>query len=122
MKFHLENAAGRNLFTGYGEGYVAVNQVRHQASLVVTAAQLYFDWPSNWHELTPAHFDFLLTLQPEIVLLGSGAGQKFPQPAHLRSLAAARIGVEAMATPAACRTFNILAAEGRNVVAAIILQ
>jgi uncharacterized protein len=122
VKFHLENAPGRNLFTGYGDGYVAVNQVRHESSLVVTVGQLYFYWPPHWHELTPAHFDFLLTLQPEIVLLGTGAAQKFPQPAHLQSLATARIGVEAMATPAACRTFNILAAEGRNVVAAIILQ
>ncbi len=120
MKFHLENAPGRHLFTGYGTGYVAINQARHETSVIVTADRLLFDWPARWEELAAAHFELLLSLKPEIVLLGSGARQRFPHPSLSQGLAAARIGVEAMDTPAACRTYNILIAEGRNVVAAVI--
>ena len=121
MKFQLEIAPGRNLFTGYGRGYVEINRTRHETSLVVAADALHFDWPARWEDLAAAHFDFLLTLQPEIVLLGSGAGQRFPRPALARSLSAARVGLEAMDTAAACRTYNILIAEGRNVVAAVMM-
>ena len=88
---------------------------------IVAADALHFDWPARWEDLAAAHFEFLLTLRPEIVLLGSGARQKFPHPALLRSLSAARIGLEAMDTPAACRTYNILIAEGRNVIAAVMM-
>jgi uncharacterized protein len=122
MKFQLENAPGRNLFTGYGQGYVSINQVRHETSLVVAADRLLFDWPARWEDIAAAHFEFLLTLRPEIVLLGTGAAQKFPHPALSRSLSAARIGLETMDTPAACRTYNILVAEGRNVVAAVLIS
>lgn len=119
MKFHLENAAGRNLFTGYGPGYVAVNRTRYESSLVVTAEQLLTAWPARWEDLSAAHFEFLLGLKPEIVLLGTGQTQKFAHPALSRCLQEARIGLEFMDTPAACRTYNILVAEGRNVVAAL---
>ncbi len=121
MQFQLENAPGRNLFTGHGDGYVAVNQVRHESSLVVSANALHADWPARWDQLTAAHFEFLLTLEPEIVVLGSGPRQQFPHPALTRALAAARIGFETMTTPAACRTYNVLIAEGRNAVAAVML-
>lgn len=121
MKFQLETAPGQNRFTGYGAGYVAVNQVRHEKSLIVTASRLLFDWPSRWQDLAPAHFEFLLSLQPEIVILGSGGVLKFPHPSLSRSLQVARIGFESMDTPAACRTYNILAGEGRNVIAAVLM-
>ena len=120
MKFHLENAPGRHLFTGYGAGDIAINQTRHETSVVVAADRLLFDWPARWDDLAVGHFELLLSLKPEIVILGSGARQRFPHPALFQSLTAARIGVEAMDTPAACRTYNILIAEGRNVVAAVI--
>jgi uncharacterized protein len=121
MKFHLEHAPGQNRFTSYGPGYVSVNQVRREASLVVGADCLHFDWPARWEELTAAHFEFLLTLRPEIVILGSGPAQKFPHPALSRALHDARIGLESMATPAACRTYNILVNEGRRVIAAVMM-
>jgi uncharacterized protein len=121
MKFQLETAPGRNLFTGYGQGYVAINQVRHETSLVVAPDRIHLDWPARCEDLAAANFEFLLTLRPEIVLLGTGAGQIFPHPALARSLTAAQIGIETMDTPAACRTYNILVAEGRNVVAAVML-
>ena len=121
MKFQLESAPGRNLFSGYGPGYVEINRARHTTSLIVAADSLHFDWPARWEDLAAAHFEFLLSLQPEIVLLGTGARQQFPHPALLSCLSAARIGVESMDTPAACRTYNILIAEGRNVIAAVLM-
>ncbi len=123
MKFHLQNPTGQNLFTGYGAGYLAVNGVRYERSLVVTPERIIEDWRSvSFASLTASHFEFLLALNPEIVLLGTGATQRFPQPALSRCLTAARVGLEVMDTAAACRTYNILTAEGRNVVAAILMS
>ncbi|MBI2225497.1 MAG: hypothetical protein HYU44_11240, partial [Betaproteobacteria bacterium] len=71
--------------------------------------------------LAASHFEFLLALKPEIVLLGTGAMLRFPSPALSRCLTEAHVGLEVMDTNAACRTYNILAAEGRNVAIAILL-
>ena len=64
----------------------------------------------------------LATLEAELVILGSGTRNRFPPPAWLAPLMARRLGLETMDTAAACRTYNILAGEGRNVVAALILE
>lgn len=122
MKIAHEQVAGKNAFTGYGEGYVEVNRVRHHASLVVSAERVVTDWPAAAIEsLTADHMAAILEMAPEIVLLGTGAAFRFPEPAMLAPLYKAGIGVEVMDTPAACRTYNILIGEGRNVVAALIL-
>ena len=122
MKFEQDASQGRNTFTGYGEGYVEVNRTRYAASLVVSADRIVADWPATSVEgLAADHFAALVALAPEIVLLGTGARFEFPAPALLAPLYQAGIGVEVMDTPAACRTYNILLAEGRNVVAALIL-
>jgi len=123
VKFQLQNTPGLNLFTGHGAGYVAVNNVRHERSLVVTPERVIENWPvACSDDLNAGHFEFLLTLEPEIVLLGTGRTLRFPPPALSRCLVQARIGLEVMDTPAACRTYNILVAESRNVVAAILLN
>jgi uncharacterized protein len=122
LKFHLEQSGGKNAFTGYGEGYVDVNGQRHEASLVVGAERLVTDWPArSIATLAADHLAAIVELAPDIVLLGTGARFEFPEPARLAPLYKAGIGVEVMDTPAACRTFNILMGEGRNVVAALIL-
>jgi len=121
MKLHLTKAPGKNLFTGYGAGYVAVNGVRYETSLIVAPQQVLEDWRGiGFEQLDARHFEFLLALQPEIVLLGTGAALRFPAPALSRCLVQERIGLEVMDSAAACRTYNILMAEGRNVVAAIL--
>lgn len=110
------------MFTGYGEGYVAVNGTRHSASLVVSGERLVTDWPAaSLDALTADHLAAIVELKPEIVLLGSGATFRFPEAALLAPLYKAGIGVEVMDTPAACRTYNILLGEGRNVIAALIV-
>ncbi len=122
MKLQLDSPTGQNLFTGYGSGYVTVNNQRFEHSLVVTPARIIENWPaSRFEHLAASHFEFLLALKPEIVLLGTGVMLRFPPPALSRCLTAAHIGLEVMDTNAACRTYNILAAEGRNVATAILL-
>jgi len=122
LKFEREVPAGRNSFTGYGEGYVEINRARHEASLVVSGERLVTDWPvAAVDGLSPDHFAAILELSPEIVLLGTGPRLAFPDPAKLAPLYRAGLGVEVMDTPAACRTYNILLGEGRNVVAALII-
>lgn len=120
MKLHLSSPKDRNAFTGHGPGYVAVNGTRHHTPLVVMAGQLITDWPvAGLEMLTPEAIRQLLVHAPEIIILGTGAVQQFPAPAALQPLFAARVGLEVMDTPAACRTYNILMAEERQVLAAM---
>ena len=123
MKIERDLPEGRNTFTGYGEGYVEVNKTRHAESLVVSADRLITAWPAtSVQSLSADHFAAIIELKPEIVLIGSGASFQFPEAAKLAPLYKAGVGVEVMDTPAACRTYNILLGEGRNVVAALIVS
>jgi len=121
MKLHLSRSADTNQITGYGPDHVLVNGVRHETSLIVLPDEVVATWATHFEALSPQDFDVVLMRAPEIVLLGSGARLRFPSPALYAGLLKARIGVEVMDTVAACRTFNILAAEGRRVAAALIL-
>lgn len=122
MKFHLTRAEGQSLFTGYGPGYVAINDQQYRHPLIVSTGRPVEAWDvADFQTLTPAHFEALLELKPEIVLLGTGDTLRFPHPRLTQPLAAAAVGFEAMDTKAACRTYNILMAEGRQVVAAIFV-
>lgn len=122
MKLHLANAAGSNLFTSYGDTYVAVNNQRYAGPLVVTPDTLHQPWEiSAFAELASGHLKLLIEMAPEIIILGTGVRQQFPRPQLLKELMEARIGVEIMDTPAACRTYNILVSEGRKVIAAVFI-
>jgi len=122
LKLHLARSDNQNTFTGYGEGYVMVNAMRHESSLVVLPDRPVEAWPVEGVDaLQEEDLQFLAGLGVEIVLLGTGECLRFLHPRLLQSLAQARVGVEAMDTRAACRTYNILVAEGRKVAAALIL-
>ena len=122
MKLHLAAVTTENRFTGYGPGYVMVNNVRYEKNIIVLPERL-MQWDvAAFETLGGRDFEFLTNLAPEIVLLGTGASLRFPHPALSQSLANARIGLEVMTTPAACRTYNILMAEGRKVAAALLLR
>ena len=122
MKIERDEAQGRNTFTGYGDGYVEVNLRRYSSSLVVAGDRVITSWPAaSLESLTADHLAAIVELAPEIVLLGTGSAFRFPEPQLLAPLHKAGIGVEVMDTPAACRTYNILLGEGRNVVAALIV-
>ncbi len=121
MKLHLTPGEGLQLFSGYGPGYVAVNGVRYDKGVIVTPERV-AEWPvTSFEALTAADFEFITELKPEIVILGTGATQRFPLAGLARSLAAIGVGVEVMDSRAACRTYNILASESRKVVAAILI-
>ena len=121
MKFHLSQPEG-NVVTGSGPGWVRVGADEHRESLVIAPDTIVKPWAAGGFEgLDEADFQHLGTLTPEIVLFGTGARQRFPHPRLYRSLTDAGIGVEVMDSAAAARTYNIIAAEGRRVVAAILL-
>jgi len=92
-------------------------------STVIMADQLLRDWPvANVDGLTPAAMTPLAELPLEVVLLGTGDKIRFPKPEVTAPLLSKGIGVEVMDVGAACRTYNILMAEGRKVAAALILE
>jgi uncharacterized protein len=122
MKFHLQ-APATNVVTASGPGWVRVGQTEHRGNLVLLPDAVIEGWaPAGFAALTESDFASLLAHAPELVLLGTGARQRFPHPQLLRALSAAHVGVESMDTRAACRTFNILVAEGRRVAAALVLE
>lgn len=122
MKLHRQAASALNTFTGYGQGYVMVNDKRIEKSVVVLPERIVSDWQaSNFEALTTEHFAALASLGSEILLLGTGDRLRFPRAEILRPLVEAGIGVEVMDVPAACRTYNVLMAEERRVAAALLL-
>jgi len=122
MKLHLASNEGQQLFSGYGVGYVAVNTVRYERSVLVTPEAVAEWLVRGFDALTAADFAFIRERKPEIVILGTGATQRFPPPELARALASSGTGVEIMDSKAACRTYNVLVAEGRKVVAAILID
>ena len=123
MKLHLANTAGLNMFTAYGEGYVAVNHEKHEKNLILLPESIIPEWSTaTIATLGEADIEKLLKIGTEIILLGTGNRLRFPPGALLRPFAPAGIGVEIMDIQAACRTFNILAAEGRHVAAALLFD
>lgn len=122
MKLHLANPGDTKLFTAHGSGHVMVNGERFERSIVVLAEEVRTDWiVTGFDDLQESHFGYFLAFKPDVLLLGTGATQRFPHPRLYRALTDAGIGVECMDTPAACRTYNILVAEDRRVVAAILI-
>jgi uncharacterized protein len=121
VKFHLATASG-NVVTGLGPGWVRVGATDYRENFVLTPATIVTGWaPTGFDGLAEGDFERLLEWKPEVVLFGAGATIRFPHPRLTHALTDARIGLEVMDTPAACRTFNILAAEGRSVVAALLV-
>jgi uncharacterized protein len=122
LKLHLADPGDTRLFTAHGPDHVMVSGERYEHSIVVLAEEVRVDWTvADFDELNEAHFSYFLALKPDVLLLGTGPRQRFPHPRLYRSLTDAGIGVECMDTPAACRTYNILVAEGRRAIAAILI-
>jgi uncharacterized protein len=122
MKFILDNIDGGYLIQRYDTGMLVIDQAVYRESLILLPDQVITDWaPSAVPDLTAEDFTRLAGLEPEIVLLGTGGRQQFPHPSLSQPLMARRIGLEVMDTAAACRTYNILMAEGRRVAAALFM-
>jgi uncharacterized protein len=122
MRFSLDADNTKNIIRAYTRGAVTVNDQVIRRSFIVTAERLITDWPpQHFAELDASHLLPLQTLKPEIVILGTGARQHFPPPRMTHPLLSRGIGVEVMDTAAACRTYNILMSEGRQVAAALLM-
>jgi len=122
MKFTLDNPSADYVFGNYGDGKLKVNQSSYDASLIIFPDKLHTDWPvTSVDDLEVHHFEEIITRHPDIVLLGTGRQQKFPSVELRRSLVQAQLNLEVMDTAAACRTYNLLVAEGRDVAAAVIV-
>ena len=123
MKFQPDSLAGTNTISRHEPGAVWVNGTRWTESLLLPWRGAVQGWqPRSPDELTAVHFEAVLALRPELVIFGSGARLRFVSAALYRALIDARVGLETMDTPAACRTYNVLASEGRSVVAALLLM
>lgn len=123
MKLHLAHPAGLNIFSAYGDGYVVVNQERHETNLIVLPDRVISNWSqATVATLAEADMTQLLGLGVEIILLGTGQRLRFPAGPLMRPFAPAGIGLEVMDLQAACRTYNILASEGRSVAAALLFD
>lgn len=123
LKFQPDRAEGVNLITRQDGLAIWVGPVRHGHSLLVPWQGEAQRWaPARIEDLRAAHFEQALALRPELVIFGSGPRHRFVAPALMRCLIDARIGCETMDTAAACRTYNVLASEGRAVLAALLIE
>lgn len=122
MQIHLETGGAANLIRTYGPGRLLINEAVYQSSLIVMPDRIYTDWPpQRFEDLDMAHMQALAALGAEVILLGTGQRQRFPHSTLLAPLAAGGTGWEVMDTGAACRTYNFLLGEGRNVAAALLM-
>ena len=123
MKMRADRMEGQNAIARHGPAGVVVNGVTWTESVVVPWTAPPFAWEAlSFEALTVAHFDRLAALAPELVIFGSGVRLRFPAPALWRPLIEAGIGFETMDTAAACRTYNVLLAESRSVIAALLFD
>ena len=123
MQLNLEHPDQEFVLRGADGTLAVVNDRRLASSFVIAPDRLIEDWPAtDPRALTAADLEPLLAQDPEVVLLGTGAVQVFPAAAVMAACMSRGIGLEVMNNAAAARTFNVLAGEGRRVVAGFILQ
>jgi len=123
MRFAADSSDARFLIQSYSKAHITINDTAYHHSLIISLDNILSSWPvTAAAQLQKAHFQEMITLAPELILLGVGESYTLVAPTLLYALQEQQIGVEVMSTPAACRTYNVLAAEGRRVVAALILQ
>ena len=119
----LAESITSNIYTinAYEDNSISVSEKEYTHSFILSPSHL-IEWPiSDINEICIEHCEKLLEFKPQVVLLGTGAKQLFPKPEIYAFFGQHQIGLEVMANHAACRTFNILAAEDRDVVCGFIL-
>jgi len=122
MKFSEADSAGGHLIIGYGPGRILIGGRTYTRGLIVSPEHIDADWgPRNAKDLAAEHFDALLTLDPQIIIVGTGKYQVFPDPGIYLAILQRGLGIDIMDTGAACRTYNILVSEGRKVAAGLIM-
>lgn len=122
MKLELDTATSLYTIRSYRQGAIVVNDETLTQSFILMPDQLIREWePQTFREVTRQHFVEIANLEPELVLFGTGTRMQFPSQELTRVLLHKNIGLETMDTAAACRSYNILMAEGRRVAAALLM-
>ncbi len=121
MKFTLDKPQGEFVFSNYGDGFLTVNDQSHSNHLVIFPDHLEPWSVATFDQLTADHFDIFVKRNPDVVILGTGVRQQFPPVELRRELVRRKIQLDIMDTPAACRTYNLLVSEDRDVGAAIFM-
>lgn len=123
MKLHSTPTQQYQTVTAYDDDGVEINLQRFDHSLLLLPESPAVVWPvAQFDALTAEHFEEISALRPDVVILGTGNRQRFVHPRLITSLSQRQIGVESMDSQAACRTYNILMAEGRKVALALIIE
>lgn len=121
MKLHAEKGSGNYIQSAARDG-VVINGARYTSPVIVSVDRIVSSWaPRPITELRPEDFQAALELEPELILFGTGTTHQFASNLLVTSIMSRGVGFEVMATDAACRTYNVLAGEGRRVVAALLL-
>jgi uncharacterized protein len=122
MRFAEDSTSGINLIRAYGNGELRINDAVYRGAVIVSAATVIAaENIHNLDDLIALDVSRTLALEPELVLLGTGAHQIFPAPEFGAQFLRAGIGFEVMDTSAACRTFNVLVGEQRRVAALLLV-
>jgi uncharacterized protein len=123
VKLQSDPHSGANTITGYGDGYIEINRIPYSHAVLLSSDGEILEWAVNsFDELSSADFSQMVVLKPELIIIGTGKRQRFPRPELLKTLIEAKIGFEVMDSQAACRTYNILVGEGRQVLLALIVE
>jgi len=123
MKLHSTSTQQYQTVTGYDEHGVEINAVAFDYSLIVLPEAAPVPWPvAKFEDLQAEHFAQIDAISPDVVIVGTGMRQRFAHPKLFSMLTKRRIGIECMDSQAACRTYNILMAEGRKVALALIIE
>lgn len=123
MKFSQADGSSGHLIDAYGSEGILIGGRRFTRGLIVTPSRVEEGWgPAQPADLTVEHLEALIAIEPEIqiIVLGTGEIQVFPDPALYFAVIGRGVGFEVMDTGAACRTYNILMSEGRRVVAGLL--
>jgi len=122
MNITLDSTNSRHLIRAYVAGSLRINDEIFTQSVIVTPESLIHPWtPQNFNTLCPEHLTELMVSLPQVILIGTGEKWQMISPEWLMVFYQQQIGVEVMDTHAACMTFNVLAAEGRKVVAGLLI-
>ncbi len=123
MKLQPDKQPSLNTVSAYGQDYIEINAQRYTQSLLLSPESPVIEWScTRFEDIKTEDFEQIAKLDPAVVIFGSGQRIRFPQAALIAPLIARNIGLETMDLQAACRTYNVLMAEGRKVVAALLIE
>jgi uncharacterized protein len=123
LKLQSDPHSGANTITGYGDGYIEINKIPYSHAVLLSSDGEILEWDvKSFEELSSSDFAQMASLKPELIIIGTGKRQRFPRPELLKHLIEAKLGFEIMDSQAACRTYNILVGEGRQVLLALIVE